>query len=510
MQTTACAISKKSYTYPDWRFFRLYIIVPILAAFFCLALSAPVHAKQTQISDIDINRVLESEFWSDVAVDANLIDIKTQKGVITLTGTMSNLLAKERAERIAETIVGVRAVVNRIKVKPGVSRSDAELAQTVNDALLLDPAADSYKITPKAENGVVTLTGTVDSWQEGWLCVTAAKGVKGVTEIKNNITVKYKTDRPDLEIKKEIEALLENDVRVDDYLIKVEVKNSKVILSGTVGSLAEKSRANNDAYVGGVSSVDSVALKIEWWARDKMRRKSAYVTRSDDQIKKAVKDAFRYDPRVFSFNPDVDVDNGRVTLSSVVDNLKAKEAAEQDARNVIGVWRVKNHLKVRPVNIPSDDVLEKRVATALFVNSWVDRFEIDIDAVAGWVYLSGDVTIWFEKNIAERVAEGVKGVTNVINNITYPDSWTWKPDQEIREDVKDELFWSLYVDADQVSITVFNGVVTLAGNVETLSERKAAEDNAYEGGARNVINNLTVTYRYYGPHYDRSYYYPYY
>ena len=505
MQTTAYAISKKTSIYPEWRFFRLYTIIAILAALYCLAPTATVHAEQTEIADMDINRALESEFWGDEAVNANLIDINTQQGVVTFTGTVSNILARERAERIAENIVGVRAVVNRIKVNPRVIRSDAELKKAVETALLLDPAADSYELTVTAENGIVTLTGAVDSWQEYQLCVNVAKGVTGVTEIKSNIAVKYKTDRPDLEIKNEIEALLENDVRVDDNLIKVEVKNSKVILSGSVGSLAEKSRATNDAYVGGVTSVDSVALKIEWWARDKMRRKNVYVMPRDDQIKQAVKDAFLYDPRVFSFNPDVDVDNGRVTLSGVVDNLKAKQAAEQDARNVIGVWRVKNYLKVRPVNIPSDDVLEKRVVGALLVNPWVDRFEIDINAVAGWVYLSGDVTTLFEKYEAERVAEGVKGVINVINIITYSNSWTWKPDQEIREDVKDELFWSPYVDAGQVSVTVFNGLVTLAGNVETLSERKAAEDNAYEGGAKNVINNLTVTYRHYGPYYDRYY-----
>ena len=204
-------------------------------------------------------------------------------------------------------------------------------------------------------------------------------------------------------------------------------------------------------------------------------------------------------------NPNVDVDHGTVSLSGVVDNFKAKKAAEQHARNVIGVWRVKNHLKVRSVNIPSDDVLEKRVANVLRLNPWVERFEVDIDAVAGYVYLSGDVTTLFEKKEAERVAEGVKGVINVINNIRYPHSWKWKSDQDIREDVKYELFWSPYVYEDELSVTVLNGVVTLAGNVGTWSERQAAEDNAYEGGAKNVINNLTMTYRYYGPYY---WYYP--
>jgi len=505
MQTTAYAISKKTHACLDWRFFRLHAIISIFAALGCLALTAPVQAKQAEISDMDINRAVEWGFWGDEAVDSNLIDTKTQQGVLTLSGTVRNILARERAERIAESIVGVRAVINRIKVTPAVSLSDEELAKAVEAALLNDPAADTYEITPKAKNGVVTLSGTVDSWQESRLSATVAKGVQGVIDIKNNITVKYKTERSDPEIKKEIEARLENDVLVDDYLISVKVKNGKVILSGTVGSLAEKSRATNDAYVAGVSSVDSVALKIEWWARDKMRRKSAYVARSDDQIKKAVKDAFLYDPRVFSFNPEVDVDKGMVTLSGMVDNLKAKKAAEDDARNVIGVWRVKNHLKVRSVNIPADDLLEKRVGIALFLNLWVGRFEIDITAVAGRVFLSGEVTTLFEKNEAERAAEGVKGVTKVINNITYPDSWTWKSDQEIREDVKHELFWSPYVDEDQVSVTVSNGVVTMAGNVETRSERRAAEENAYEGGAKDVINNLTVTHRYFGPYYGRPF-----
>jgi hypothetical protein len=71
--------------------------------------------------------------------------------------------------------------------------------------------------------------------------------------------------------------------------------------------------------------------------------------KGDPQIKQAVHDAFVYDPRVDSFNPNVDVDNRIVTLSGVVDNLKAKRAAEQDAKNTWGVWRVKNLLTTRPV-----------------------------------------------------------------------------------------------------------------------------------------------------------------
>jgi osmotically-inducible protein OsmY len=214
-----------------------------------------------------------------------------------------------------------------------------------------------------------------------------------------------------------------------------------------------------------------------------------------------VKDAFLYDPRVFSLNPDVHVNNGTVTLVGVVDNLQAKKAAEQDARDVIGVWRLKNHLKVRPPAIPTDEELERLVGIALVLNPLVERYEIDVSVDAGRVYLSGDVNSWFEKNEAGRVAGNVKGVIEMVNNIHYPDTWSWKSDKEIREDVKDQLFWSPYVDEEQVNVSVFNGVVILTGNVETLSERRAAEENAYEGGAKKVKNNLTVNHRYYGPYY---------
>jgi osmotically-inducible protein OsmY len=482
-------------------FLRHYVLISFVMILWYLFAAHPVHAKQ--ILDIDITFAIESELMGDEAVDANHVNTETRQGVVTLTGSVNHLLAKERAEKIAENIVGVRAVINRIDVKPRLFSNDSELQKAIQDALLLDPATDAYEIAVMVHKGVVTLVGTVDSWQERWLCETVSKRVPGVIAVKNEITAIHKSDRPDREIEDEIKAMLKNDIRVDGKLIMVKVENGKVTLTGAVGSLAEKNRATMDAYVAGVRQVSNEELEAVWWARDKMRRLDATVLRTNEQIKKAVKDAFRYDPRVYSFNPEVMVNNGKVILTGVVDNLKAKRAAEQDARNVLGVWQVRNYLKVRPENVPADDVLKIRVFLALLANPWVDHFNIEISPIDGWVYLAGRATTSFAKKEAERVAEGVMGVTRVINHITFADGWSWKADQEIREDVKSELFWSPFVDEDQVNVTVFDGVVTLNGNVGTWSERKSAEDNAYEGGAKKVINNLTVTHRIYGP-YDNT------
>jgi osmotically-inducible protein OsmY len=472
----------------------------------CALTATGAGAMAADVTDQDITNAAEADFWADTSVPSNRIDVTTSDGIVTLSGEVGNILAKDRAAAIVAGLNGVRAVVNRIKVKPTPQRSDADLARAVKDALLADPAADSYEVGVSAADGAVTLTGTVDSYAEKQICETVAKGVKGVVDVKNNIDINYKTTRPDLEIKTEIAERLENDIRVDDYLIDVEVNKGNVTLTGTVGSLQEKQLATTDAWVAGVNSVDNTGLDIEWWERDSMRRKTIFVTRTDDQIEKAVNDALMYDPRVYSYNPDVQVDEGTVTLTGIVEDKRAKRAAEQDARNTVGVWRVKNNLKVRPT-IPANDELEQRVADALLEDPYVERFDINVEAYAGWVYLSGKVNTTFEKNRAQEVAEKVKGVVDVVNNIDYSHVWIWKPDWEVKADVEDQLESSAFVDEKDITVSVDDGVVTLSGTVDSWSESTDAEKNAYQGGAKDVINLLTVTYQHYGP-YGPGYYGP--
>jgi osmotically-inducible protein OsmY len=468
-------------------------------------------AVAQNVEEKDITSHIESEYWQDESVPSNAINVVTTDGIVTLSGSTDNILAKDRAQAIAEATVGVRAVVNRIQVLPPVLQTDAEIRKNIDTALLNDAATDSYEVKITVKDGIATLTGTVDSWQEKDLCETVTKGVKGVTAVNNQITVDYKTKRPDDEIEAEVKARLANDVRVDDALIDVAVNDAKVFLSGNVGSVQEKNRAIIDSWVGGVESVDADALDIKWWIRDEMRRHDIYTSQTDSDIQQAVKDAFLYDPRVLSFDIKVDVSFGTVTLSGIVDNLEARQAAEADAKNTMGVVRVINNIKVRPVSIPSSEDLKNRVASVFVNDPYIERFKMDISAYGGTVYLSGDVNTSWEKHRATRLAEGVKGVLSVVNNIDFEQQWTWKPDWEILADVKDEIFWSPFVDADKVTVTVDDGVITLNGTVSNYSERQSAEDNAYEGGAKDVRNKLEINYEYYGPTYPGiygPYYYP--
>ena len=71
--------------------------------------------------------------------------------------------------------------------------------------------------------------------------------------------------------------------------------------------------------------------------------------------------------------------------------------------------------------------------------------------------------------------------------------------------IKDQFDSDLFVDEDNINVEVEEGIATLSGEVHSWSEYSAAERNAYEGGAKDVVNNISVQYPYYGP-YNPMYY----
>jgi osmotically-inducible protein OsmY len=462
------------------------------------AMTPAFSAAVAQFSNTDISAAVNTELLKDSAVTANNIDVSTNDGIVTLNGTVSTILGKDRAEEIAQAIKGVRAVINRIDVEPRVDRTDKELVQHIKDALMVDPVTESYEIDVKAEDGAVTISGNVESYAEKQISEDIAKGVKGVASVENDLAIFPYVERSDQEIEEDVKGRLENDVRVDDYLITAEVTNGAVRLAGSVGSLQEKAQAHDDAWVSGVHSVDVSDLEVKWWLRDEMRRKKEFLSRTDSEIKAAVLDAFLFDPRIIPYSPQVEVSEGTVTLTGQVANLAAKRAAGEDARNTLGVWRVKNLIKVRP-EIPSREVLKERVADALLEDPALERYEFTIGAYNGWVYLGGRVDHSREKLRAEKVAGNVKGAVGVVNKIESEENWIWKPDWEIQADVEDQLEWSPYVDDRHINVTVDEGVVTLNGKVDSWTEFNEATKNAYQGGAKDVENELGVGYRYYGP-----------
>jgi len=492
----------------------------ILATFglLTLLLGATIAGSQ-ELPDRAISDEVFDELVLDQAIQAERIAVETDNGIVTLTGRVSNILAKDRATTIAETVKGVRAVVNEIDVDPAVERSDEELEDDVAAVLAANPATDTYELVVSADRGVVRLSGPVSSRQEKQLASKVAKSVRGVTEIRNDVVIDYAADRPDEAIKEEIEQVLRWDVLVDDALIAVEVDGGEVSLIGTVGSAAEKTQAFADAWVAGVESVDTSGLEVKKWARDEDLRAGKFEPKTDQAVREAVETALLYDPRVLSTEIEVEASEGVVTLRGTVESVQARRAAAADARNTVGVLSVENRLKV---SAGEDDIADGTIAqdvrAALGRHPYVERYEIDVDVIDGTVYLSGSVDSYFERAQADDAASKVTGVVTIDNNIVvedvyeplvydpyaddfrvydydwydYQPGYTFAEDEDIEAAIKDELWWSPFVDSDEVTVEVENGVATLTGSVDTWSERSAARENAYEGGATWVVNDLNV------------------
>ena len=496
---------------------------------------------EKEITDSGITTAVEGGLKLDKGVFPNDVDVSTSQGIVTLSGSVNNLLAKERAVMAAKSIRGVREVIDKITVTP-VSRSDEDIRKDIQTALQQDPATESYQTTVSVQDAVATLTGSVGTYAEKQLATRIAKGVKGIKEVRDDVTINYMAKRTDSEIAADVKARLQWDIWINGGLISPVVKGGKVTLTGTIGSVISKSRAFDDAWVNGVTSVDDSGLKIEPQAHNDAQQKSKTAISSDSEIKQAVQAALRFDARVSAFSPDVTVEDGVVILGGSVGNLKAKTAAAQDAKNVVGVSLVENHLKVRPTGGSADAAaMEKQLKAALLWDPFLDSSTIDVAVINRVAYLSGAVDSSFQKAEAQDVASRIKGVVQVRNHLKvepeyysiydsdydyyngyyYPDydygyyddygyygspDYNQSPyyisemsgpqpylsDEQIKKNIENRFFWSPFVDSDDIKVTVDGAVATLTGTVGTWVGWGEADKDARKGGATAVLNRVTV------------------
>jgi osmotically-inducible protein OsmY len=467
---------------------QLYFIISIAMVIFAIS---KIMAEPEPLQDYEIVRAIENDFYFDDGVSSHFIDVKSKDGIVTLTGSIDNLLAEERAVAIAQSIKGVRGVIDKMKVKP-VSRTDLEIRTDLVTTLAQDPVTESYEIDAKVNQGVVTLKGSVDSWAERRFAAQVAKSIKGIVDVVNELDVVYTGIRTDREIQNEIEKKLRSDIYINDLSLGVEFDDGVATISGVVGSSAEKERIRFSSYVNGVKDVDVSGLKIEWWADDDMRKQDAVPLLDDDKIRTAVYDALMYDPRVLPTKIDVKVTDGIVSLQGSVTDYRARKAAEEDARNTVGVGRVFNYLKVRPDLVVEDSEIFDYVQTAVNLDPYIDRYQFKFTVINGKVYINGAVDNEFDKFRVETVVGQQPGVVDLANNVLVRKTWNPKGDWAIEKDIREQFFWSMSVDGDDIDLNVENGLVTLEGDVDSKYELQAAVKNAYEGGAKTVKNELTV------------------
>ncbi|HET9219428.1 MAG TPA: BON domain-containing protein [Terriglobia bacterium] len=115
-------------------------------------------------------------------------------------------------------------------------------------------------------------------------------------------------------------------------------------------------------------------------------------------------------------------EKGTVTLLGQVRDPNLKKHAEEDARKVEGVARVRNQIEVLPVS-PSDDQIRRAVYTAIYSQNGFERYvqravpPVHIIVKNGSVRLEGNLANKLEYAQMEAAVKGVPGVFSVTNNV---------------------------------------------------------------------------------------------
>jgi osmotically-inducible protein OsmY len=215
-------------------------------------------------TDAQIQTDVMQEVKWDPSITHEHIGVAVSGGIVTLSGTVPSYIEKSSAEKAAQRVGGVKAVVEKIEVRvPGsYHRDDQDIAKAILDQFRWHSQVPDDLVKACVENGWVELTGEVEWDYQRSAAENAIRGLTGVRGITNKIGIKAKGVQP-FEIKEKIEEALKRAAEREADRIVIEVRGTRVILSGKVRSFAELRDVRGAAYSApGVTSIDDNNLSV--------------------------------------------------------------------------------------------------------------------------------------------------------------------------------------------------------------------------------------------------------
>jgi osmotically-inducible protein OsmY len=187
----------------------------------------------------DIRDAVAQELSFDPLVNALDITVKNIDGDVALNGIVPNYPQYVEAAAAARRVAGVTTVHNHLEVElpPGDYRDDPTLTTVANDALRLNITVPG-SVEAMANNGNVTLTGTVAYGTDMIAAEQTVAGLTGVRNIKNDLQIINDADPIDVTVHVQ-EALDRYALIPDDSDVSVYTDANTVTLSGHVRTWAE-------------------------------------------------------------------------------------------------------------------------------------------------------------------------------------------------------------------------------------------------------------------------------
>ena len=226
-----------------------------------------------------------------------------------------------------------------------LTRRDQHLQDAVLRQLEWDPEVDASAIGVAAKDGVITLTGFVDTYAEKLLAERIAKRVKGTRAVANDIIVRLLVDRTDADVAYGAARALNVNPALAEH-VQAAVHKGHVTLTGTVDWLFQKAAAERAiGHVRGMRGVfNHITVRPRAVQRDVQHRIVRALHRTAD-----------IDARRIA----ITVDDDTATLKGTVTSWSQRDAAERAAGAAPGIRVVENEILVEPLEAhklePLDD-----------------------------------------------------------------------------------------------------------------------------------------------------------
>lgn len=457
----------------------------LLAAVLAGPAGAMARAPEDGPPDAWIASAVERRLHADPAIRGR-ISVQSQDGVVELFGFVPHLVAKDRAAAVADTVAGVRVVVDCLEVD----------GPTLDDATLLDnaratvaDAAPGGGISVSVASGVVTLSGAVRTLDERDRAHRSALGLRGARAVENDIAV-HSDKRSDDAIVADVAGRLRWHVWLYDDGITVSVKSGAVSLSGAVDSSAERISAMRLAFVPGARAVSIRDLEVAAAPMAPTLHPNPYVRREDRRIAAAIADALSRHPRLDGQRLQVNVEAGAATISGNARDLSARRIALELAAATVGVREVEDRVTLsawRP-----DEEIVRDVRRRLASDALVDPDTIRVSVEGGKVRLAGKAADPVRRDRAADIVAEVAGTTAIENTI-FVAAGPKPRDADVAHEILAALSADVHIDSRQVQLDVQKGRARMWGIVDSLPARGLAGALAIRAGAVSVdVTGLVV------------------
>jgi osmotically-inducible protein OsmY len=216
--------------------------------------------------------------------------------------------------------------------------------------------------------------------------------------------------------------------------------------------------------------------------------------KTDTQLQQDVMAELKWEPSVNAAQIGVEVKDGIVTLAGHVDSYAEKFDAERAAQRVAGVKALAIEMDVTlPGSSKRNDAdIARSAENVLEWMTYLPKGSVKLKVEGGWITLSGEVDWEYQRQAALSGVRFLMGVTGISNQIAVKSKVSLSA---VKSDIEAALKRRAKSDAQNISVKVQGGDVTLSGTVHSWSERELASDAAWgTPGVRKVVDNITVAY----------------